>query len=80
MKHIKGIIQIIHGMSEHKDRYKHLFKYFSERGYLVVLKEHLHHGHNNIDQEKIGIFENDFNLTGKKSPTSIGSAMNCLFF
>lgn len=61
MKHIKGIIQIIHGMSEHKDRYKHLFKYFSERGYLVVLKEHLHHGHNNIDQEKIGIFENDFN-------------------
>lgn len=61
MKHIKGIIQIIHGMSEHKDRYKHLFKYFSERGYLVVLKEHLHHGHNNIDQKKIGIFENDFN-------------------
>lgn len=61
MKHIKGIIQIIHGMSELKDRYKHLFKYFSERGYLVVLKEHLHHGHNNIDQEKIGIFENDFN-------------------
>ncbi len=61
MEHIKGIIQIIHGMSEHKDRYKHLFKYFSERGYLVVLKEHLHHGHNNIDQKKIGIFENDFN-------------------
>ncbi|WP_300450344.1 alpha/beta fold hydrolase [Fusobacterium sp.] len=61
MEHIKGIIQIIHGMSEHKDRYKHLFKYFPERGYLVVLKEHLHHGHNNIDQKKIGIFENDFN-------------------
>ena len=61
MKHVKGIIQIIHGMSEHKNRYKHLFKYFSDRGYLVALKEHLHHGYNNIDQEKIGIFENDFN-------------------
>ena len=60
MKHVKGIIQIIHGMSEHKNRYKHLFKYFSDRGYLVALKEHLHHGYNNIDQEKIGIFENDF--------------------
>ncbi|WP_177163029.1 alpha/beta fold hydrolase [uncultured Fusobacterium sp.] len=60
MKHIKGIIQIIHGMSEHKDRYKHLFKYFSNRGYLVTIKEHLHHGHNNTSQEKIGIFENDF--------------------
>lgn len=60
MKHIKGIIQIIHGMSEHKDRYKHLFKYFSNRGYLVTIKEHLHHGHNNTFQEKIGIFENDF--------------------
>lgn len=60
MKHIKGVIQVIHGMSEHKNRYKHLFKYFSERGYLVALKEHLHHGHNNVHQEKIGIFENDF--------------------
>lgn len=61
MKHIKEIIQVIHGMSEHKNRYKHLFKYFSEKGYIVALKEHLHHGHNNIHQEKIGIFENDFN-------------------
>jgi len=24
--------------------------------------------------------QNEFNLTGKKSPTSISGAMNCLFF
>lgn len=59
-KEIKGVIQIIHGMSEHKNRYKHFFKYFTERGYLVFLYEHLHHGSNNSSQEKIGIFENDF--------------------
>ena len=59
-KRIKGIIQIIHGMSEHKKRYEHFFNFFAERGYLVFLHEHLHHGNNNISQEKLGIFENDF--------------------
>lgn len=59
-KEVKGVIQIIHGMSEHKKRYEHFFKFFTERGYLVFLHEHLHHGTNNLSQEKLGIFENDF--------------------
>ncbi len=58
-KNIKGIIQIIHGMSEHEGRYSHFFKYFEERGYKVVMLEHIHHG-KRCEEGKEGIFENDF--------------------
>ncbi|WP_462335606.1 alpha/beta fold hydrolase [Fusobacterium varium] len=63
---IKGIIQIIHGMSEHKGRYLHFFKYFTERGYLVFLHEHLHHGNNVAAKEELGIFQSDFPILIKE--------------
>lgn len=56
----KGVIQIIHGMSEHKGRYSHFFKYFEERGWIVAMEEHIHHGEKSDSKEKAGIFENDF--------------------
>lgn len=59
-KSIKGIIQVIHGMSEHEGRYTHFFKYFTERGYLVFLHEHLHHGSNITAKDELGIFQSDF--------------------
>ena len=55
-KNIKGIIQIIHGMSEHKERYLHFFNFFEKRGWKVIAENHIHHG----ELKKIGIFENDF--------------------
>lgn len=61
MDNKKGVIQIIHGMSEHKGRYSHFFKYFEEREWIVEMEEHIHHGNKKESDEKIGIFQNDFN-------------------
>ena len=41
---IKGIIQIVHGMAEHTDRYLDVGKYLSERGYFVIMHDHAGHG------------------------------------
>ena len=43
-KDIKGIIQVIHGMSEHKERYLHFFNFFEKRGWKVIAENHIHHG------------------------------------
>ena len=34
--------------------------YFTERGYLVFLHEHLHHGSNITAKDELGIFQSDF--------------------
>lgn len=59
-KNIKGVIQIIHGMSEHKKRYSHFFNFFEKRGWKVIAEDHIHHGEKIFSLEKAGIFEDDF--------------------
>lgn len=59
IKNKKGIIQVIHGMSEYKERYNHFFEYFEERGWIVVLEEHIYHGER-VSLDKIGMFKDDF--------------------
>jgi len=58
MKNINGIIQIIHGMSESKERYSDLVDFFEKNNYLVFIKEHKYHGKKFINN--LGMFENDF--------------------
>lgn len=41
---VKGILQIIHGMAEHIERYEHVAEWFCERGILVTGDDHLGHG------------------------------------
>jgi len=41
---IKGIVQLVHGMCEHKERYIEFMKYLAERGYLTVIHDHRGHG------------------------------------
>ena len=43
-RHIKGIIQIAHGLSEHIMLYEPIAKYFTERGFIVRGNDHLGHG------------------------------------
>ena len=38
----RGIIQIVHGMCEHKERYFPLMEFLRDKGFLVVA--HDHHG------------------------------------
>lgn len=40
----RGIIQIVHGMSEYKERYEPFMEYMAERGYLTVIHDHRGHG------------------------------------
>lgn len=41
---IKGIIQIIHGVTEHILRYEECAKFFTEKGFVVVGNDHIGHG------------------------------------
>ena len=41
---IKGVIQIVHGMSEHIGRYEPLAAFFAASGFVVVGEDHLGHG------------------------------------
>ena len=40
----KAIVQIIHGIAEHVQRYDHFARYLNELGYLVVAEDHMGHG------------------------------------
>lgn len=41
---IKGVLQIVHGMVEHIDRYDDFANYMAEKGFVVVGNDHLGHG------------------------------------
>ena len=40
----KGILQISHGMSEHKERYEDFMAFLAEKGYAAVIHDHRGHG------------------------------------
>ncbi len=48
----KGVVQIVHGMTEHGGRYEGFARYLNERGYVVVADDH--RGHGNTDPETLG--------------------------
>jgi alpha-beta hydrolase superfamily lysophospholipase len=50
-----GLIQISHGMAEHKDRYSEFTKFFNDHGYHVAIHDHRGHGTRILDK-KIGHF------------------------
>lgn len=51
-----GIIQLIHGNTEHMGRYNEFAKYFTERGYIVCGIDLLGHGYSKKDGVKTGYF------------------------
>lgn len=53
---IKGIFQISHGMSEHKERYYEFMEYLTERGYVTIINDHRGHGVSVHSQEDLGYF------------------------
>lgn len=50
----KGIIQLLHGMSEYIDRYDDFARYLAADGFLVVGHDHIGHGLSQPDQSKRG--------------------------
>ena len=39
----RGILQLVHGMSEYKERYLPFMEYMAKRGYVCII--HVHRGH-----------------------------------
>lgn len=52
----KGIIQIVHGMCEHKERYIPMMNYFSDYGYVCVIHDQRGHGKSVKCNDDLGYF------------------------
>ncbi len=53
---VKGVIQVFHGMGEHKKRYHHFAKYMAKNGFAVYAHDHRKHGLSVKSPEEVGIF------------------------
>ena len=52
----KAIIQIVHGMAEHKERYLPFMRYLCNQGYVVVIHDHRGHGQSIKHTDDLGYF------------------------
>lgn len=50
----KGIVQIVHGMCEHKERYIPFMEYLSAHGYVCAIHDHRGHGETVLNDEDLG--------------------------
>lgn len=55
----KGIVQIAHGMCEHKERYIPLMEYLCSNGFAVVCNDHRGHGASVKSEEDLGYMGKD---------------------
>lgn len=53
----KAIIQIFHGMGEHKQRYIPFMEFMADHGYAMYAHDHRKHGESVTTEEGYGIFE-----------------------
>lgn len=58
-EHPRGILQLVHGMAEHKERYHDFMNYCAEHGYVVVIHDHRGHGASVKSPEDLGYFYQD---------------------
>lgn len=53
-QNIVGVIQILHGMNEHKGRYKEFANFLAESGFIVVLSDYSFHGEAGYNNNNLG--------------------------
>lgn len=51
-----GIIQISHGMSEHKERYEEFVRFLARNGFVVLINDHRGHGESVKTEKDLGYF------------------------
>ena len=56
---VKGIVQISHGMTEHKERYEDFMSFLASNGYAAVTHDHRGHGASVNDGSDLGYFYTD---------------------
>ena len=50
----KGILQLVHGMAEHKERYLPFMEYMTQQGFLTIIHDHRGHGKSVRRKEDLG--------------------------
>lgn len=53
-KPYRAVVQLVHGMSEHKERYLPFMEYLAEQGYVAVIHDHRGHGKSVRGQADLG--------------------------
>ena len=51
---INGIVQIVHGMNEHKERYYPFMDYLAEQGFISVIHDNRGHGKSIVEPDDLG--------------------------
>lgn len=52
----KAVVQMAHGMCEHKERYLSFMRFLAAHGYAAFLNDHRGHGESVLDQADLGFF------------------------
>ena len=55
----KATVLILHGMQEHSGRYKNFAEYLANKGFAVLLYDHLGHGKTAVNREELGYFQKE---------------------
>ena len=55
----RGILQLAHGMCEHKERYLPFLQEMADHGYLCIIHDHRGHGESVRQPEDLGYFYPD---------------------
>lgn len=58
-EHPRGILQIVHGMAEHRERYHDFMNYCAEQGLIVMIHDHRGHGASVKTEADYGYFGKD---------------------
>lgn len=53
---LKGVLQIVHGMCEYKERYLDFMQYMAGEGFLCIIHDHRGHGKSIESMEDLGFF------------------------
>lgn len=51
---LNGIVQIVHGMNEHKERYYQFMDYLAEQGFITVIHDNRGHGKSIVEPDDLG--------------------------
>ncbi len=59
---IKGIVQLVHGMCEYKERYIPFMEFLAENGFVTIIHDHRGHGKSLKSKEDLGfMYEGGYN-------------------
>ena len=53
-KPYRAVVQLVHGMAEHKERYLPFMEYLADHGYVAVIHDHRGHGKSVRSRQDLG--------------------------